>query len=108
MWLVGYGWNDINYFAPCEYELVSICMAISADCHSYVDAQSTVISGVDILILLGVISPLIRLDFLYIMVSSQASAYYVYAWISMNALVFRPSWWWESDVEYDSVIISHS
>jgi hypothetical protein len=29
---------------------------ISADCHSYVDAQSTVISSVEILILLGVIS----------------------------------------------------
>jgi hypothetical protein len=30
---------------------------ISVDYHSYVDAQSTVISSVDILILLGVISP---------------------------------------------------
>jgi hypothetical protein len=45
--------------------------------HSYFDAQSTVITCVDMLILLGVISPLNRLDFLYIIISPQASAYFV-------------------------------
>jgi hypothetical protein len=64
---------------PTSTSLSLFAWLISADYHSYVDAQSIVISGIDILILLGVISPLIRLDFLYIMVSSQASAYYVYA-----------------------------
>jgi hypothetical protein len=51
---------------------------ISADFHhSYVDAQFTDISGVDILMILGVISPLKHLDLLYILISPQVSAYYV-------------------------------
>jgi hypothetical protein len=41
---------------PASTSLSLSAWLISADCHSYVDAQSTVISGVDILILLGVIS----------------------------------------------------
>jgi hypothetical protein len=42
---------------PTSTSLSQSAWLISTDCHSYVDVQSTVISGVDILILLGVISP---------------------------------------------------
>jgi hypothetical protein len=42
---------------PASMSLSLSTWLVSADYHSYVDAQSIVISGIDILILLDVISP---------------------------------------------------
>ena len=111
IYLVGYGWNHINYLHPASTSLSLSTWLISVEyhhfLHSYVDLQSTIISDVDMLIFLGLISPMNCLDFLYIMISTQALAYYIDGWISHIALVFRPNWWWESKIEYVFVIISH-
>jgi hypothetical protein len=66
---------------PVSMSLSISAWLINADfdhfLHSYVDAQSTDISGVNMLMILGVMSPLNHLVLMYILISSHASAYYV-------------------------------